>query len=64
MKIASQTSIKKEIVLISEETDRNYWTSRLGVTAETLKSAIRATKSIALDHITAYLNQQNNSQFA
>ncbi|PWS29465.1 hypothetical protein DHW03_06530 [Pedobacter yonginense] len=62
MKNFNQT--KEEIILISEETDRNYWTTRLGVTAETLKSAIRATKSITLHHITAYLNQQNSSQFA
>jgi Protein of unknown function (DUF3606) len=49
---------KEEIVVLSEETDRNYWANRLGVSSEVLKSAVRATKSITLKQITAYLNQQ------
>ncbi|WP_157258169.1 DUF3606 domain-containing protein, partial [Pedobacter ginsenosidimutans] len=51
-------SIKEEIILLSEETDRNYWANRLGVSSEVLKSAVRATRSIMLDQVTAYLNQQ------
>jgi len=59
MKNLIQTpSIKEEIILLSEETDRNYWAKRLGVSSEVLKSAVRATRSIMLNQITAYLNQQ------
>lgn len=59
MKNLIQTpSIKEEIILLSEETDRNYWANRLGVSSEVLKSAVRATRSIMLNQIAAYLNQQ------
>lgn len=59
MKNLTQTlNIKEEIILLSEETDRNYWAKRLGVSSEVLKSAVRATRSIMLNQITAYLNQQ------
>lgn len=59
MKNLIQTpSIKEEIILLSEETDRNYWANRLGVSSEALKSAVRATRSIMLNQIIAYLNQQ------
>ncbi|TCD17795.1 DUF3606 domain-containing protein [Pedobacter psychrodurus] len=59
MKNLTQTSsIKEEIILLSEETDRNYWANRLGVSSEVLKSAVRATRSIMLNQITAYLNQR------
>lgn len=44
MKNLTQTpSLKEEIILLSEETDRNYWANRLGVSSEVLKSAVRAT---------------------
>ena len=59
MKNLIQTpSIKEEIILLSEETDRNYWSNRLGVSSEVLKSAVRATRSIILNQIAACLNQQ------
>ncbi|QNN43862.1 DUF3606 domain-containing protein [Pedobacter roseus] len=62
MKNLNQTTgIKEEIILLSEETDRNYWANRLGVSSEVLKSAVRATRCITLDQITAYLNQQKES---
>ncbi|MGM9478400.1 DUF3606 domain-containing protein [Pedobacter sp. GSP4] len=51
-------SIKEEIILLSEETDRNYWAKRLGVSSEALKSAVRATRCITLTQIVAYLNKQ------
>jgi len=61
MKNLSQTpNIKEEIILLSEESDRNYWANRLGVSSEVLKSAVRATRCITLNQITAYLNQQKN----
>lgn len=52
------TGIQDEIILLSEETDRNYWANRLGVSSEVLKSAVRATRCITLQQITAYLSQQ------
>jgi hypothetical protein len=62
MKNLNQTSsIKEEIILLSEETDRNYWANRLGVTSEVLKSAVRATRCITLNQITAYLNQKKKT---
>ncbi|ARS39280.1 hypothetical protein CA265_06175 [Sphingobacteriaceae bacterium GW460-11-11-14-LB5] len=61
MKNLTQTpSLKEEIILLSEETDRNYWANRLGVSSEVLKSAVRATRSIMLNQIAAYLSQQKN----
>jgi len=53
-----KTGIQDEIILLSEETDRNYWANRLGVSSEALKSAVRATRCITLQQITAYLSQQ------
>jgi len=47
-----------EIILLSEESDRNYWSDRLGVSHEVLKSPVRATKSITLSQITAYLSDK------
>ena len=55
---------KDEIIVLSEESDRNYWAERLGVSSEVLKSAVRATRSIGLTQVTAYLNQKKNNQFA
>ncbi|WP_316828439.1 DUF3606 domain-containing protein [Pedobacter miscanthi] len=55
------TGNKEEIILLSEETDRNYWANRLGVSSEVLKSAVRATRCITLNQITAYLNQQKKT---
>lgn len=57
-KLTPTPSTKDEIVILSEETDRNYWANRLGVSSEVLKSAVRATRCITLSQITAYLNQQ------
>lgn len=56
--INQTTGTEDEIILLSEETDRNYWANRLGVTSEALKSAVRATRCITLQQITAYLTQQ------
>ena len=59
MKNLNQTTgTEDEIIILSEETDRNYWANRLGVTSEVLKSAVRATRCITLRQITAYLSQQ------
>lgn len=64
MNLNPLTTKKDEIILLSEESDRNYWAERLGVSSETLKSAVRATRSITLHQITAYLNQKRDNKFA
>ncbi|WP_316832061.1 DUF3606 domain-containing protein [Pedobacter aquatilis] len=50
---------RDEFIGIAEEQDRNYWAERLGVSIETLKSAIRASKSTALESVKNYLAQKN-----
>lgn len=45
-----------EFIVVAEEQERNYWTERLGVSIETLKSAIRACRSSALQTVSDYLN--------
>ncbi|RZK55805.1 MAG: DUF3606 domain-containing protein [Pedobacter sp.] len=45
------------IIDIAEEKDLTYWTKRLDVSAEKLKSAIRATKSLDCKLIIPYLKQ-------
>lgn len=57
-------SPQHEIVNVSEEKDCNYWSNRLGVTTEALKSAIRATRSVTLKEITNYLDQHKLKQLA
>jgi len=61
---SQNTSEKNEIINISEEKDCNYWTNRLGVKIEVLKSAIRATRCVALNEISDYLNRNENKRFA
>ncbi len=50
------------IIEIADEQDLTYWTNRLNVSAEKLKSAIRATRSMDCEMIISYLKQlkQNN----
>lgn len=45
----------EEFIVVAEEQDRNYWAARLGVSIETLKSAIRACKSTTLQSVRNYL---------
>ena len=51
-------NLREELIFIAEEKDRNYWADRLGVSFETLKSAIRATRSLTVDKVKGYLNEQ------
>lgn len=44
-----------EFIVVADEQERNYWAARLGVSSETLKSAIRASKSTALNRVKDYL---------
>ncbi|KQS36972.1 hypothetical protein ASG14_08040 [Pedobacter sp. Leaf194] len=47
-----------EFIYVAEEQDRNYWAARLGVSIETLKSAIRASRSTALESVKNYLSEK------
>ncbi|WP_231463621.1 DUF3606 domain-containing protein [Pedobacter sp. Leaf132] len=42
-------------IAIAEEKDQNYWADRLGVSIETLKSAIRACRSTVYANVKSYL---------
>ncbi|RYD78755.1 MAG: DUF3606 domain-containing protein [Sphingobacteriales bacterium] len=53
---------KEEFIVIAEEQDRNYWAARLGVSGETLKSAIRACKSTSLVFIKNYLSLKQHPE--
>ncbi|MFC3559446.1 DUF3606 domain-containing protein [Pedobacter jamesrossensis] len=46
-----------EFIVVADEQDRKYWAARLGVSIETLKSAIRACKSTTLHCVKNYLNE-------
>lgn len=45
----------EEYIAIAEENDQNYWADRLGVSIETLKSAVRACRSTVFDNVKDYL---------
>jgi hypothetical protein len=47
----------EEFIVIADEQDRSYWAARLGVSAESLKAAVRATKSLTLQNIKNYLSK-------
>ncbi|MBC6110497.1 DUF3606 domain-containing protein [Pedobacter fastidiosus] len=55
---------KRELIDIADEQDRNYWAARLGVSSETLKSAIRAIRNLELIKIKEYLNMTKTNQTA
>jgi hypothetical protein len=61
---SSSIDKKTEIVSISEEKDLIYWTIRLGITTEVLKSAIRATRCVNLNDIFIYLDKKDIKHFA
>ncbi|KQR70382.1 hypothetical protein ASF92_10390 [Pedobacter sp. Leaf176] len=44
-----------EFIVVADEQERKYWAARLGVSTETLKSAIRASRSTALNSVKNYL---------
>lgn len=46
-----------EIIDVAEETKRSYWAKKLGVTADELKSAVRATRSLEYAQLKAYLQK-------
>ncbi|WP_025146672.1 DUF3606 domain-containing protein [Pedobacter jeongneungensis] len=46
---------RKEFIEIADEQDRNYWAARLGVTAEKLKSVVKAIQSMEFSILKEYL---------
>ncbi|WP_129715822.1 DUF3606 domain-containing protein [Pedobacter sp. SYP-B3415] len=54
---ASATHARRapEMVDISDETSRKYWSRRLKVSEETLKSAVRAIHQLEFSKLEAYL---------
>ncbi|RZK77018.1 MAG: DUF3606 domain-containing protein [Pedobacter sp.] len=49
-----------ELINVAEETERNFWATRLGVSIEKLKSAIRATHSLDYQKVKNYLYRTNS----
>ncbi|MCZ4244064.1 DUF3606 domain-containing protein [Pedobacter punctiformis] len=48
-----------ELIEVAEESDRKYWADRLGVSCETLKSAIRAIRNMEFSKVQQYLTSNN-----
>lgn len=54
--LKSTMNVRKEIIDISDEQNRNYWATRLGVSGEKLKTAVRAVQSMEFARLKEYLN--------
>ncbi|GEM_PF-1048118 len=50
---------KEEFIMVADEQNRNYWAATLGVSIETLKSAIRACKSTTVKSVRNYLDSSS-----
>ncbi|ARS39394.1 hypothetical protein CA265_06900 [Sphingobacteriaceae bacterium GW460-11-11-14-LB5] len=49
---------RKEFIEIADEQDRNYWAARLGITAEKLKSVVKAIQSMEFSIVKEYLTME------
>ncbi|QPH40404.1 DUF3606 domain-containing protein [Pedobacter endophyticus] len=49
---------RKEFIEIADEQDRNYWATRLGVSGEKLKSAIKAIQSMEFTRLKEFLTME------
>lgn len=49
---------RKELIDISDEQDRNYWATRLGVSSEKLKSTVKAVQSMEFSKLKDYLRME------
>ncbi|MDQ7949611.1 MAG: DUF3606 domain-containing protein [Pedobacter sp.] len=47
-----------ELIDISDEKERSIWASRLGVSIEKLKTAVRATHSLDVEKLSIYLHHR------
>lgn len=54
----TSTTARKELIDISDEQDRNYWATRLGVSSEKLKSTIRAVHSMEYAKLKDFLRME------
>lgn len=52
------TTARKEVVEIADEKDRNYWATRLGVSSEKLKSAVKAVQSMEFSKLKDYISME------
>lgn len=52
-----------ELINIAEEQERNFWATRLGVSIEKLKSAVRATHSLDYQELKNYLQRSRTNKF-
>ena len=52
------TTARKEVVEIADEQDRNYWATRLGVSSEKLKSAVKAVQSMEFLKLKDYISME------
>ncbi|WP_231426826.1 MULTISPECIES: DUF3606 domain-containing protein [Pedobacter] len=52
------TTERKELIDIADEQDRNYWATRLGVSSERLKSAVKAVQSMEFSILKDYLSME------
>lgn len=52
-----------ELINVAEEKERNFWATRLGVSIEKLKSAVRAIHSLDYQELKNYLKSSRNKNF-
>ncbi|WP_131536658.1 DUF3606 domain-containing protein [Pedobacter nototheniae] len=59
------TNTEMLLIDVAEESDRKYWAEKLGVSCETLKSAIRAIHNMEFIKVQQYLisNKLNQAPF-
>jgi|GEM_PF-3006097 len=48
-----------KIIDVSEQNELKYWSDKFGIRPEVLKTAMRASRSNAVDHIIDYLKSAN-----
>lgn len=51
---------QEQLIDIAEEANQSFWASKLGVSKEMLKTAIRATHSLDYEQLKAYFGYSEN----
>jgi len=54
---------ENDLIHVSVDDELNYWALKWGVSKETIKSAIKASKSISVATVYAYLVNENKLGF-
>ncbi|MES2826956.1 MAG: DnaD domain protein [Bacteroidota bacterium] len=57
MKTSPSKLENTQVLDVSEQSQLNYWSEKLGVRPEVIKTAIRACRSNAISSITSYVKQ-------